>query len=136
MKLRLRGNSLRLRLTQTEVAALRDTGAWRTSTALSADGGAGLVYVVESSQSSGVEVRLDQNPTGVSVVVSWPAAEIRTWADTESVGLYHETSWGLKIAVEKDFRCLDPSREEDESDNFANPNECDSHHAACGHEED
>jgi hypothetical protein len=137
MKLRLRGNSLRLRLTQTEVISLRDTGGWRTSTALGPDGGAGLAYAVEAVAAGPVGVSLGQESGGLSVVVQWPAAEVRRWADSASVGMYHETAWGLKIAVEKDFRCLDPSRDEDESDNFENPNAEDGHHhgAACGQED-
>lgn len=135
MKLRLRGNSLRLRLTQTEVLTLRDTGIWRTSTALNAEGTAELAYAVEATKTGGIEVSLHQADSGVTVVLTWPEAEVRTWANTSSVGLYHETAWGLKVALEKDFRCLDPSRDEDESDNFSNLNEGAAHNAACGHEE-
>lgn len=131
MKLRLRGDSLRLRLTATEVAALRDQGAWQDATTLGPAGAPLLAYRVESVDLPAAEVRYTAD-NGTTVTVALPSADVAHWADSASeVGIYFQEPWGLKVAVEKDFRCLDPRRDEDESDNFDNPNAGDSQHAAC-----
>ena len=49
MKLRLRGDSLRLRLTQLEVAVLRNQNWWQDASTLGPDGGPRFVYRVESA---------------------------------------------------------------------------------------
>jgi hypothetical protein len=68
-------------------------------------------------------------------MVSVPGSLGLNWAVTEEVGVYGEqtlpTGGTLIMAVEKDFRCLDPRRDEDESDNFDNPLEGQTRHAAC-----
>lgn len=132
MKLRLRGDSLRLRLTQTEVLNLRDQGAFEEATTLGAAPGPRLAYRVETTTAlnSAVAYFVDASGTVVSVIL--PAAEVTTWADSSSqVGIYFNEPWGLKVAVEKDFRCLDPNRDEDETDNFTNPNEGHPHLDTC-----
>ena len=132
MKLRLRGDSLRLRLTQTEVLTVRDQGAYEDATTLGASAGPRLAYRVETSPSGTPSVQHTADAQGTTVTVILPAAEVTTWADSPSqVGIYFDESWGLKVAVEKDFRCLDPNRDEDESDNFTNPNEGHPHLDTC-----
>lgn len=132
MKLRLRGDSLRLRLTQTEVLALRDQGFWQDVTTLGAAAGPLLAYRVEASPGGTQSVQHTADAQGTTVTVILPAAGVTTWADsTSQVGIYFDEPWGLKVAVEKDFRCLDPDRDEDESDNFTNPNEGHPHLDTC-----
>jgi hypothetical protein len=132
MKLRLRGDSLRLRLTQTEVLTVRDQGAYEEATTLGASSGPRLAYRVESSPSGPPSVQHTADARGTTVTVILPAAGVATWADSPSqVGIYFDEPWGLKVAVEKDFRCLDPDRDEDESDNFTNPNEGHPHLDTC-----
>ena len=126
MKLRLRGDSLRLRLTQSEVLALRDQGFWQDTTALGPAGGPSLAYRVESTDSAAPEVFFTKGDQAV-VTIRIPSAEIAPWSQSTQVGIYFSETWGLKVAVEKDFRCLDPSRDEDETDNFTNPNEGQGH---------
>lgn len=127
MKLRLRGDSLRLRLTQTEVQTLLDQGAWQDATTLGAAAGLQLIYRVERSTEGGPAVAYAAGPEGTVVTVRIPSTEAATWASTSQVGIYFNEPWGLKVAIEKDFRCLDPDRDEDESDNFSNPNEGQDH---------
>ncbi len=131
MKLRVRGNSLRFRLTQSEVASLNDPGWWQDETAFGSVDASKLVYRVESAPVESPEVRLDLEKDAVVTVVL-PIADVQTWASTAKVGLYFDTPWGLKVAVEKDFQCLDPRRDEDESDNYANPNAGSTQHTECG----
>jgi hypothetical protein len=130
MKLRLRGNSLRLRLTRGEVASLHEQGWWQESTSLGPEGAPSLAYRIESRAEDGPTVTLVSGAEAC-VKVILPAGDVAAWATSNAVGLYFETSWGTKVAVEKDFRCLDEQREEDESDNFDNPNAGTSH-GECG----
>ena len=131
MKLRLRGNFIRIRLTQTEVKTLAETGAWEESVAFSAAAEHRLIYRVEAAQSACASVSMITRGTDTIVNASLPRTDIAKWADGDDVGIYFEEPWGLKVAVEKDFRCLDEKRDEDESDNFANPNAATSLHSAC-----
>ena len=118
MKLRIRGNSLRLRLTRTEMAGLVGCGFVENRVQLGRQPGCALVYRLELSDTL-------TKPTTVfadaKICIRLPAVEARNWARNETVGIYAEESWGLKLAIEKDFKCLDPRLGEDESDAFANP---------------
>lgn len=120
MKLRLKGNSLRCRLTQSEVAGLSLGRSCEEATAFGPGEEHRLVYRVERSDSGEPTLRLMTGP-GAQVVIELPALRIGEWHGTSLVGIYFETLWGLRVAVEKDFRCLDPNRDEDESDHFDNP---------------
>ena len=131
MKLRIRGDSLRFRLTATEVTSLNTQGWWQDAATLGPQAGPRLIYRVETEAMDKPAVRFASGlDTTVTVVL--PAVEVAHWAGNGSqVGLYFEESWGLKVAIEKDFRCLDPNRDEDESDNFDNPNAGTSQHGEC-----
>ena len=131
MKLRIRGNSLRLRLTKTEVADLASIGFIEERTQLGATPDSALVYRLELSET------VSQPTTtfhGSCICIQLPAAEGRTWAYSNTVGVYGKEPWGLKLALEKDFKCLDPRRDEDESDAFEHPGGV--AHVTCGTEED
>lgn len=114
MKLRLKGNSLRLRLTQTEVLRLRDHGTVEEST----DFGHGEVLTYRI-QSLGTEpVHADFRDGSLTVVA--PAEGVRVWAVADDVGLYAQLG-ALQIAIEKDFRCLTHRADEQEADAYPNP---------------
>ena len=115
MKLRIRGNSLRLRLTQTEVAELVRAGRVENRTQLGHD--PALAFVLRLQLSAfrlvpGVEF------DGTRLTVSLPEAQSKSWARGNKVGIYSEEPWGLKLSVEKDFQCLDQRPNEDDSDAF------------------
>ena len=134
MKLRLRGNSVRLRLTQAEVKALDHGGSAEDAVTFGPAGQPRLVYRVEASAVARPAVSMSGAGLETRVKVTLPQTQVARWANGSEVGLYFEEPWGLKVAVEKDYRCLDVRRDEDESDNFENPNAGDSLHAECGHE--
>jgi hypothetical protein len=120
MKLRIRDNSVRLRLERGEVDALsrHDRVAATTSFA----NGAAFAYVVESSQvSTSPEAIFADN----SIIVRIPAAAVEAWANSGQVSMQGEQSLEggetLSILVEKDFACLAPREGEDESDMFPHP---------------
>jgi hypothetical protein len=112
MKLRIRGSSIRLRLTQSEVARVASEG--RIEDAIDF-GGAKLVYAFASGD--GLRATYTQN----RIEVTAPGAQIAKWASSEDVAI-EGTHGALQILVEKDFACLKP-RSEDDADAFPNPNE-------------
>ena len=118
--MRIRDNSLRLRLTRTEVDTLRDDGIVRATTAF--PGGRELHYEVESSPAS---VKPGAFLSNTTVTVRLPESVVLAWANSEQVSidgeLQHTNGESLKILVEKDFACLAPREGEDESDMFPHP---------------
>ncbi len=120
MKLRIRDNSVRVRLTRVEVDALRDTGIVSARTGF--PGGHDFQYLVESSPAS-------VNPgaffSGNAITVRLPETTVLAWANSEQVSIAGEQRLDdgeqLMILVEKDFACLAPREGEDESDMFAHP---------------
>lgn len=117
MKLRLQGNSVRLRLTRSEVERLRETGLVEESV----DFGAGevLAYRLQSRLEQG-EVEAVFGKGIMTVSVSREAAQ--RWAASDEVGLYAQ-SGALTISIEKDFRCLTRRIEEQERDAYPHPGE-------------
>ena len=126
MKLRILGNSLRLRLTRTEIAELAVHGLVENRVQLGALSHCALTYRVKLSDEVAEPVVVFEDS---QICVRLPAAAGKEWAQNGTVGLYGEASWGLKLSVEKDFKCLDPRLTEDESDAFENP--AGTSHAPC-----
>ena len=119
MKLRIRGNSLRLRLSQSEVQSLSEQGA--VEDRIEFPGGARLVYRLRADKNT-AEISSDYGKDLIEVRV--PEALARQWCGTDLVTLDGEqttASGQLRLKVEKDFACLAPREGEDESDNFAHP---------------
>jgi hypothetical protein len=115
MKLRLQGNSVRLRLTRSEVGRLRDTGLVEESVEFG--GGERLAYRLQSQPDPDpAQARFRQ---GV-VTVSLSAGIAQAWADSDEVGIYAQ-SGALAISIEKDFRCLTRPLDEQERDAYPHP---------------
>ena len=124
MKLRIRGNTLRLRLARGEVNQLAETGEVREAVAFGSAAADRLGYAIATSDDATVtSARLSGG--GVEVIV--PRRFAREWAASETVGFEAEQPVGeglsLHILVEKDFACLTPRNGEDDTDAFPNPNE-------------
>jgi len=117
MKLRLQGNSLRLRLTRSEVMYLCEAGMVEESVDFGI--GTGLIYRI---QSLGVTDPIHAVFCNHSITVRVPAESVALWAAADEVGLYAQHG-ALKIAVEKDFRCLTRRPDELEPDAYPNPAE-------------
>lgn len=118
MKLRIKDNSLRMRLTQTEVAQVGKGEA--VSAQISFKVGNPLTYLV-SSQEVPTATVIYQDHT---IEVALPVAQARAWAASEDVSIEEMIPVGqnhLRLLVEKDFQCLHKRPHEDESDHFANP---------------
>jgi hypothetical protein len=120
MKLRIQGNSLRLRISPAEMARLLDAGRVEETIVFGPEEDARLTYALEhaaSDQSLSIRYRAKE----VTVVLS--SAEARKWAAGEQVGVSADLGSGssrLALLVEKDFACLDGKGREVE-DTFPNP---------------
>lgn len=121
MKLRIRDNSIRLRLERGEVDTLRDQGLVAAKTGF--PGGRELGYVVESSPASVTPGAVFSDNT---VTVRLPETIVLAWANSEQVSIAGEQHLAegdtLSILVEKDFACLAPREGEDEADMYPHPN--------------
>lgn len=125
MKLRIKPNSLRLRVSRSELARLLDGSRVEETIRFSAIHEAKLTYALDSAvQSSPITVQYE--PQKVTVILSHDQAAI--WGSENEVGVYETLNMGaagsLEVIVEKDFACLDRS-DEDNKDTFDNP------HSAC-----
>jgi hypothetical protein len=121
MKIRIQGNTIRLRLSQGEVNALNEVGQVEESIQFGATPQETLRYTLQKA-----DVReMGVSYAGHEMKVFVPAGLVCAWAETDQVGLEQEMNLGegksLRILVEKDFKCLTPRQGEDENDNFPNP---------------
>jgi hypothetical protein len=120
MKLRIRGNSLRFRLSQTEVAQLLNEGRIEDTLIFGPEPYSRLSYALEHSTAC-ASVLVRPGPQSIAVVA--PSTEVTHWAQNDAVGIYAEFETGdvrLDVMIEKDFACLDAS-EADNRDTFPNP---------------
>lgn len=121
MKLRIRGNSIRLRFTQTEIDEIATDGEVRETVEF---GDASLTYAL-------VRGPYDSEPSATfrdnALTVRLPAATVEEWVSTDLVSIRAtqrlEGGGELYLLVEKDFACLQPRPGEDESDMFPHPEE-------------
>lgn len=118
MKIRIRGNSVRYRLTKTEVNTLSEMGCYESITDF---GDQKFIYAVKATDD--VEllgVRFDNN----TITLYLNRAKSITWAKSKKVGFSAivQTKNGaeLSLLLEKDFVCMDETVE-DQSDNYPNP---------------
>jgi len=120
VKLRIRDNSVRLRLTRGEVETLRSEGIVSARTGF--PGGHNFHYVIESSPAS---VSPGAFFAANTMTVRLPESTVLAWAATDQVSIEGEQllNDGEKttILVEKDFVCLTPREGEDESEMFPHP---------------
>jgi hypothetical protein len=121
MKLRIKGNSLRLRVTRPELAALEQGDPVAEIIHFGPETGQSLRYVLTAQvQGEPVAVSFQEN----EILVTLAQPQLEEWKREEQVGVYARLDIGhgspLEVAVEKDFKCLDSRGEEDE-DAFPNP---------------
>jgi hypothetical protein len=113
MKLRFKGNTLRLRLNQTEVRRLAE-GATLKET-VSFPGNADLSYVLSAAATPSATFS-----AGV-IRIAAPTDALSLWAAGDDLGLYLDfaaTPEPLRIAIEKDLECVDGPPEDRDVDAF------------------
>ncbi|MBW4050186.1 MAG: hypothetical protein HIU85_01820 [Proteobacteria bacterium] len=119
MKLRIKGDSLRLRLTQGEMRTLAERGEVEDS--ISFPGGAALRYRLRVDNKND-DISVNYGSNLIDILVPSPLSE--RWCGTDLVTLSASQATGsgeLRIILEKDWACLAPREGEDESDNFRHP---------------
>ncbi len=118
MKLRLQDDSVRLRLSVSEV---RNIGSGRPVTAQTRFPGSVLAYRLVPSHVTALSARLE----GATLTVRVPREQACAWAGSDQVSLHGcvdlHSGGTLRLLVEKDFACLAPRAGEDPSDLFVNP---------------
>jgi hypothetical protein len=125
MKLRLRNNSVRLRLTQGEVERFRESGIVEESIEFGPGAHQRLTYALATTaDGQSVHATISAN----RVIVYVPASDGREWAGSDRVGMQGRQAIGrgteLHILVEKDFTCLEPRADGDDIDTFPHPSQC------------
>lgn len=115
MKLRLRGNSVRLRVNRREVDGLAAGASLEQKVHF--PGEASFSYVLEASKDARPGASFRQ---GV-IRISAPHTLIQDWATGDSIGIYFElpaNGASLTVAIEKDLECVDGSPEERDPEAF------------------
>lgn len=112
MKIRIKGDTVRYRLTRPEVEEFAVTGIIKEETHFNSKT---LTYVLQSSNDS--RIRIDFS--GDVITVLMPEIMVEEWTTTERVGFENDRDTPV-IYIEKDFKCLD-NVAEDQSDNYPNP---------------
>jgi len=120
MKLRIKGNSLRIRLTKTEVNTIAATGYLEEETLF---GSNRFVYALQQvDEGNTLTAALEEN----KMIMFVPASLTKDWPQNNVVGFEANMPLAdnktLYLLLEKDFECLDDTTE-DQSDNYENPNQ-------------
>ena len=121
MKLRIRGNSVRLRLKRGEVDQIAAGTSVVEKTHFP---GAILTFRLEASDGNSISANFDNG----NLVVSLPRKRISEWASSSEVSLSEEQKLpdadSLSLLIEKDFSCLEPGHHrdcDDDADTFPHP---------------
>jgi hypothetical protein len=121
MKLRIKGNSLRFRVSRSELGRLLSGEAVQETVRFGSEPEARLTYIL-SSVEQGPAVEVHYSAQIIAVILSRQQA--LDWSSEKEVGVYTTLDVGaaetLEVVIEKDFACLDRS-DADNVDTFANP---------------
>ncbi len=112
MKIRIKGNSLRYRLTRSDISALAINGSLKEQTDFLEKS---LIYALTTTQKNVMTAEFIDN----TITLYLPETMLDKLVNTATVGFNH-TDEKLILLVEKDFTCLD-NVVEDQSDNYPNP---------------
>ncbi len=117
MKIRIKENSVRFRLTPTEVKKFCEEGRIEKTTQFNSTT---FVYGVKQKKIEKLQVDFNDN----TITLAVPENFAKDWDDNDVVGLehYEDLSNGdtFFLLLEKDFACLDNTHE-DQSDKYPNP---------------
>jgi len=121
MKLRIRADSIRLRLKRGEVEKLAAGTGIVEQTHFP---GSTLTFRLDVVENDEISANFDNGSINVSV----PKSKVLDWAGTDQVSLFAEQQisgeGSLSLLIEKDFTCLEPGHHrdcEDDEDTFPHP---------------
>jgi hypothetical protein len=112
MKIRIKSNSLRYRLTRSEVERFAEEGVVKEKIQI---GDNALTYILQRTAENEMSTTFHNN----IITLFMPGKMADEWTGTDQVG-FDATSNDLYLLIEKDFTCLD-NVDEDQSDNYPNP---------------
>mgnify|MGYP001379971279 CR=1 FL=1 len=120
MKIRIQGNSIRLRLAQQEVADLSEHGSVDDCIAFGPNAASQhLVYRLVGADVSEVSTHYGEG----CVTVQIPQKDAQEWVSNNVVGFENDVpidgADSIRVVVEKDFKCLEARPGEE--DLFPNP---------------
>ena len=116
MKLRIRGDSVRLRLKKSEVDTI---GAGQSDVEQTRFPGSVLTYRLDVTDDESLSAGFSQGELAIRL----PRAAAANWAGSDEVSLFGDAG-DLSILVEKDFECLSPGHhrpDEDDEDTYPQP---------------
>ncbi len=118
MKIRIKGNSIRYRLTKSEVEIFCKTGRFEETTDF---GNTIFTYVLEAKE--GIHT-LDAQFQNNTITLFLEKKTSENWFETNQIGFRHSIQKAngatIQLLIEKDFVCMDETVE-DQSDNYPNP---------------
>lgn len=119
MKIRIKGNSVRLRLSRPEIDLFEKEGYIEEKTEFADNTFCYAIQKLFDGHS------LDASFTGQKLTVFVPKAVMQEWVHTDIVGFSHylplREDKTLFLLVEKDYKCIDGDETEDQSDYYDNP---------------
>ena len=118
MKIRIKGNSLRYRLTRPEVEQFALSGRVEEKINF---GDNALHYVLQRTNKKEISASFKDN----AITFYLPESMVEEWINTDRTGFEYNmalknSNEKLYLLVEKDFTCVDKV-DEDQSDNYPNP---------------
>jgi hypothetical protein len=118
MKIRIKGNSIRIRLSRPEVDQFAIDGYLQEKTEF---GNTSFTYALQSEDIPNLTAGFAED----TITVYVPLSIQQEWAGNNTVGYQNNMDIGnnktLFLLLEKDFKCIDAPPHEDQSDNFDNP---------------
>ena len=120
MKIRIKGNSIRYRLTKSDIKNLEREGHLDEKTVF--PNGAIFFYCLHHHNAID-EMEADFSDNCITIYI--PDHILAQWTGTNIVGFEHsmelQNGEKLNLLIEKDFACIDHTTE-DQSDMYVNPN--------------
>lgn len=122
MKLRVKNNSVRLRLTRGEVARFNDSGRVEEAIEFGIEPHQRFVYALEFGAETETTRAIFENNR---ITVFVPKTQAEKWTQTARIGIETEQTIGggktLRILIEKDFACLEPRAGDEDADTYSHP---------------
>ena len=118
VKIRIKGNSIRYRLTKSEVETFSKNGYFKDTTNF---GNTTFTYALKAKEDvDTLEAQFQAN----IITLFLEKSESESWFESNQIGFSHTVKRvdgsELSLLLEKDFVCMDETVE-DQSDNYVNP---------------
>src|SRR5579871_2722760 len=123
MKLRIKGNSIRMRLDRRDLGQLLDCGHVNDAVKFGPAPGQAFTYAVQIGPAPRGLPQVEYAPGQILVKID--REDVIEWQNSDRVGFDHQQSCDggtIRVVLEKDFACLDRPAGEEAEDAWAFPN--------------